>query len=1288
MLKPFINYYAICEESFRFFALRIYLLPFMQVLRRIAVFCFILTLGTTNLLAQTYTRTLEWKPVVSEKITDNFSLKYLYFEGANIDSKTKLPIYSETIPLDFDPQDLNVSITEEQTLPLSTAEKALIGSINLDQELNLTYKVVYLKGNPLLSIQFVPFLGQSKISSFKILVEKANPKRRLKSNARSFSSNSVLADGDWFKVGVAEDGIYRLTYEFLLNIGMDLNLASSTSISVFGNGGVELPRNNSDFRFDDLVENPVTVVDGGDGKLDKGDYILFYGRSPHSWRKLGSAYRYARNPYTDTTYYFITNNASSAVNKKLGTRASASNSTKTVDVFDHLDVHEIDRENLLKSGRIWFGENFSIKTQQTLEFEVPNIALNEQAKIFARFAIRTVNGTSDMNVSARGLGVSDTLSDNGGVSGIYYDTYAKLRTTEFSFSPLQEDVIVDCRFSKGNSEANAWIDRVEIHAKRELQMEGNVMRFRIGDEPNGSRINYRLSGVNGSLKIWDVTDVSEIKEQLYNLSGSNAEFTVEQDTLREFIAFYDRQLIPPSFIEKVSNQNLHNRLSEFPDLIIVSPTSLKAYAEDLANFRRDADTLDVLVADVDEIFNEFGGGSPDPTAIRDFVRMFYAGANGDSEKLPRYLLLFGDASYDYKDRIGGNTNLIPTYESEQSLEVILSYASDDYFGLLDPNEVDGVTEIIDIGIGRLPIKNPDEARRAVAKLKRYYSNESLGPWRNEIVFIGDDEDGQLHMEQADSLGNILDTLYKEYNIRRILFDAYKQYATPGGARYPEVNEAINEQMRQGSLVLSYIGHGGELGWGHERVLEVADINSWNNPSKMPLFVTATCEFSRYDDPQRTSAGEFVFLNPDGGGIGLVTTTRLVYSTPNFRLGISFNNLAYKPLPNGEMPRIGDLTLKTKAANSSFGTNTRVFLLLGDPSMKLSYPKRKVITTNAPDTIRALDKVKIEGFVSDKNGTILPSFNGEVYPTVYDKKRLIETLNNDGEGTFQYFDRSSIIFRGKASVTNGKFSFEFVAPKDISKIFGRGKISYYATSQNEDASGFYDSLVIGGINLNAPQDNKGPDVSLFMNDDNFVSGGITNESPDLYSELFDENGINTAGTGVGHDIVAVLDANTADALVLNEYYESDLNSYQSGKIRYPFSKLKKGNHTLSLKAWDVYNNSGESQIDFVVAESEELALYHVLNYPNPFTTRTEFYFEHNFPGQDLQVRLQVFTVSGKLVKTIDGFYNTEGFRVGPIPWNGRDDFGDKLARGVYMYKVSVKAPNGEVADEFEKLVVLN
>ncbi len=1246
-------------------------------------------------LAQTHgPYKLEWAEIAIERLDEQNTKSFLSFRDASYpNSMNQLPHFSERYQIgsDVSSVEAEVKIVASERFSSEEAELLKAAKLSVGTPPRVQVNLHELKGKYYAYVNLMPILrtGENtftKLTEFEIELifkKSARPKR---ANARGFAGSSVLGAGTWFKLGVWEDAVYRIDYNYLKSLGWDLNAVASNDISIYGNATGMLPVDNAVWRPDDLHENAVQVVDGGDNKIDDGDYILFYGRGPHRWNYTGSKFNHDRNIFSDTAFYFITHDAPSNGTRRISSRASLTSQGAETTSFDYLDIHERESKNLIKSGRLWFGETFDVDQDQTIEFEVPNIVTTEDAHLKYQFALRTIRGTSTMDINVR-AGPSAQLDDNGGVSGVYYESYARLRANELTFEP-SGNVIVDLKFSKGNADANAWLDFIELHARRSLVMQGDQLQFRDVEAATGQNVKYTMSGITPQLKIWDITNPWQVAEQNFIYNSGEASFTVAQDTLKEFVAFYSTNFKSPAVIGEIENQNLHAQFSEYPDLIIVTPKLLESAAQDLAQFRREEDGLDVLVARTEQIYNEFSSGAQDITAIKDFVRIFYEGAAGDPEKTPRYLLLFGDASYDYKDRYSGNTNLVPTYESGQSMEVTTSYASDDYYGLVGPFDKDRPSELIKIGIGRLPIKNLTEAQNAVRKLKRYQSPESLGSWRNRISFIGDDEDGKIHMRDADSLSLILDTLYKDYNIERIYFDAYKQESTPGGERYPGVNDALNETMRRGALTISYVGHGGELGWAHERVLEIADINKWSNRFAMPLYITATCEFSRFDDPQRTSAGEFVFLNPDGGGIGLLTTTRLVYSTPNFRLGKAFNRVAYEELPGGGRPRIGDLILQTKTTPGNQSVNSRVFAVLGDPSMQLAYPKYNVVTTQVPDTMKALDKVTLSGYIEDLNGSKMTGFNGTIYPLVFDKKKAIQTLNNDGIGSFTFFDRSSVIFRGKAKVKNGDFSSTFVVPKDVSILYGGGKVSYYADNGDEDANGYYDSFIVGGRNADAPEDNEGPEVSLFMNDENFVRGGITNESPDLYGVLFDENGINTAGNGVGHDIVATLDANTANAIVLNDYYESEEDSYQNGEVRYPLSDLKPGTHTLHLKAWDVYNNSGESETEFLVTQSAQFALYHVLNYPNPFTTNTDFYFEHNLPDQDLQVRVQIFTISGRSVKTIDGFYNSKGFRIGPINWDGRDEFGDPLAKGAYVYQLKVIAPSGETARKFEKLVILN
>ena len=569
--------------------------------------------------------------------------------------------------------------------------------------------------------------------------------------------------------------------------------------------------------------------------------------------------------------------------------------------------------------------------------------------------------------------------------------------------------------------------------------------------------------------------------------------------------------------------------------------------------------------------------------------------------------------------------------------------------------------------------------------------------------MGDDEDQSTHTTQADQLSNIIQTGYPNYSIDKIYLDAYQQFSTPGGQRYPDAAEDLLRRFKKGALVFNYTGHGGEVGITSERILDVPTINALDNFNKLPLFVTATCEFSRYDDPDRTSAGELCLINPKGGSIALLTTCRLAFSSTNFVLNTKLFGYMFKKLPNGKMPALGDIIQETKASltQSVYFAN---FHLLGDPALPLAYPQYKVVTSKinnntvtatSVDTLGALAKITVTGFVADTLGNKISNFNGIVYPTVFDKEESKTCLLNDGDSyynvvgnPFTFTMQKNILYHGKSQVINGDFSFTFIVPKDISFAIGPGKISYYATNGLTDASGYTKNVKVGGGSKNPVIDNDGPQLSMYLNDKGFVNGGTTNEKPILYANLTDSSGINTVGSSIGHDITVILDQNTSKPTILNDYYEANLNSYQSGKVRYPFEELSEGTHKLTFKAWDIQNNSGTTSTDFVVAHSAELALKHVLNYPNPFTSNTKFFLEHNQACNPLKITIQIYTISGKIVKTIQKNVTCEGFRPEGIDWDGKDEYGDKLGRGVYIYKLAIINTDNQKAEKTEKLVILN
>ncbi|MQY79206.1 MAG: type IX secretion system sortase PorU, partial [Bacteroidetes bacterium] len=718
-----------------------------------------------------------------------------------------------------------------------------------------------------------------------------------------------------------------------------------------------------------------------------------------------------------------------------------------------------------------------------------------------------------------------------------------------------------------------------------------------------------------------------------------------------------------------------------------------------AEYHINSDNLAIEVVTPGQIFNEFSSGAPDVAAIRDFVKMIYD--RGTPENLIKYLLLFGDGSFDNISEHENNTNYILTYQSENSIRPTQSYVTDDFFGLLDDTE-GGSDGLIDIGIGRLPVTTVEEAQEIVDKITRYGNPEAMGDWRNNICFIGDDEDNNIHMRDANTLATFIDTVYPSFNVQKIFLDAYPQVSSPRGESYPEVNTAINNRINSGALIINYTGHGNERGLAHEQILSMDDIPSWKNKNRLPLFITATCEFSRFDDIDReingeikrkTSAGEKVILNTLGGGIGLLTTTRLVYSSPNFILNQNFYKYAFKRDSQMKPYKLGDILRLTKNVSGS-GINKRNFTLLGDPALALSYPLYNIITDSinghdieTADTLEALSRVTISGHIENLTGEIMDTFSGIVYPMVFDKPSTVTTLGNDETPVMQFMVQDNVLYKGKASVSNGNFSFSFVVPKDISYNIDYGKISYYATNSVFDANGVYKEILIGGFSTDYLSDEEGPEIELYMNNRNFVSGGITDENPKILAFISDPNGINTVGNGIGHDITAVLDDDYRNLIVLNNYYESDLNSYQSGKVEYPLSGLSEGNHIIVLKIWDILNNSAEASIEFVVTRSSGFIIEELFNYPNPFTDNTSFVFEHNQAESELNILLQVFTLSGKIIKTIETQIYSDGFRSDPIIWDGLDDHGNKIGTGIYIYRLQVRSSNDQMVVKTQKLVIL-
>lgn len=1134
-----------------------------------------------------------------------------------------------------------------------------------------------------------PFLNvQGKVLKIEeVALSLKNSSKKIRSAANrglTAATNSVLSSGEIHKLSVHKDGVYEITYEMIKKFGLNPSSIDPNLIQVYGVPGGMIDHRNNSNHYDDLIEIPVKLISDGDNTFESGEKVLFYGQSAHQWYLTDEGdYKYSRHLYADSTFYFI--KVGDGVSKKVNNESSVLTADTTVEFMDELMIHENDWVNLIKTGRRWVGESFEFEQNQSFSFNGNDVDPSFAPEMTLVAVARATSGNNSFQVRVNGDTKTNLTVPL--VSGVYYSDYVKSSSMVYELEP-SNSFIVNLEYSKPQSNSLAWLDYITIHSKTKKSVSSSHTLVHLNEGYNKT-VNFTLQG--SVQNVWDVTDIENVTNKSLTELSQETSFTGFQDTLRRYIAF-NNVYLTPSYSGRVINQNLHS-LSDI-DYIIVTNELLIDQAYRLANHHISMG-LTVKVLTQQQIFNEFSGGTKDVMAIRKFLKMLYDRAVLESE-LPDYLLLFGDGSYDPKNRISNNTDQVICYQSLNSFEPTQSYVSDDFFVLLDDNEGDwsSFSETIDMGVGRFPVNTIAEAQVLVDKSISYSQPTSLnmGDWRNEVVFIADDEDGNTHVYQSNYLSDQVKDLYPNINSKKIFFDAYQQESGAGGDLYPDVNDAINQTFQNGALIVNYTGHGGEVGWAHERVLGFSDIELWENIDKLPLVMTATCEFSRYDDPALVSAGERVLLSEKGGCIAMFTTVRLVFSSPNFVLNQHF----YESLidTSGQTrKRFGDIYMQTKRLSGG-ATNHRNFTLLGDPALVLVYPERKVRTTSingfdlgVNDTLKSLAIVEIHGEVLDENDLVDQSFSGVLVPTIFDKPSSINTLANDGGDSFNFNTQENIIFKGNVSVENGQFSFKFMVPKDISFNEGYGKISYYVSDQIVDGAGSYDSIVISGTSDSVSVDNVGPEIVIKMNDDQFIDGGLTNESPLLRVFLSDSSGINTVGNGIGHDIVAIIDEESSNAIVLNDFYESDLDSYQSGQISYQLFNLTEGEHTLKIKAWDVQNNSSERSISFTVRNEESLVISNVFNYPNPFTSNTSFYFDHNQLNEELDVQIQIMTVSGKLIKTLNNSFTTNSFKGEQTSWDGLDDFGDALARGVYVYKLTVSNSVGEKVTQIEKLVVL-
>ncbi len=1197
----------------------------------------------------------------------------------------------------------------------------------------------YLEGERYASISVSLFKntrGQvQRLSSFEI--SESNVPNSIGSTMKVGTTNNPLSSGNFYKIKVDKSGIFKITKQFLQDNGINPSSVNPKNFRIYGNGGVMLPEFNQDTKYSALQENAIQVVGESDGVWNDNDYALFYAQGPNGYNLYnaanGNGYKRTdtrtdrsenlKNIYEDFSYYYI--NFDKGPGKRVQPVDVNLPATPLITRFDNYQFINNDQKNLMKAGRIWV-EDAPFTTDKAITFNTASpIQGGDQIRYRAQvIAYKSQQNSITYNINNQNpLPFAVPAPNAGGTNEFYITRYtgtiSGLSGTQITFN-LKPDITV-------NPNGVFYPDYFEVQYKDNLSFNGTQMNFRDYSLVSGSNTTYgfSLSNASAAEQIWDVTDITNANRRVNKAAGNttfNFAYTASDPSFNnEFVAFKADAAYSPQFVGRINNQNL-SALQNVDYLIITVP-EMMGQAQRLANYHQTKNNYNVQVIDTDKIYNEFGSGSRDLTAIRDFVTKLNTPAG-----TLKYVFILGDASYDYKNRISGNSNVVSGYESEISQDLIRSFITDDYIVMTKPQTTQYLDfNLPDLPVGRLPAGNVTEAANMIDKTLAYYNglpgqSTPFGEWKMKLDFIVDDDnDGPgsvpFHTVMNNSLVSVFEqpssTNLKEYNVRKLYLDAFPAQSTAGGQRYPQVNQAISNDIGN-SLYMFYFGHGGINGWAQERVLTLSEIQNANNfspvYSKFPFVSTITCEFTLWDEPSTSSAGEQFIKLKQGGPTTMITSSRAIDVFYGVTFTDTFTRNIFK-LTSDDFDTLGYAHLNAKKQQGASTEHLKVNFL-GDPAMKLSRPKRLMIIDNietpVPGLIRGLDFVKVKGHINNPNGSLNTSFNGRVVINIFDKRLNKTTLNNDGGLTpvLQYTEEGSAIVKASGTAVNGVFTVEFYVPKDINYAVGTGRILGYADNKASDV--FNNQAVqVGDLNPNGINDNEPPKVRLFMNNTNFADSGITDQNPTLLACITDDTGINSTGSGIGHDITVYLDGQIINTVVLNDFYASgegngclspSLADYQKGNVTYPFRNLAIGQHQLTFKVWDINNNSTTSTLNFEVKDEadQHLVINRPLNWPNPFTNKTYIQFEHNC-DDILDVNVQIYTITGKLVRTLSQPVVAEPFLQGfrtprqAIEWDGRDDFGSTVAKGTYIFKIFAKSQNQEKckgsATAVEKMVLL-
>ena len=1111
--------------------------------------------------------------------------------------------------------------------------------------------------------------------------------------AQDNTYQSVLNNHTWYRLSVTKEGVYKLDFATLQAMGIDMGALNPNQIRIFGNPSGVLPEKNSKARPDDLTEMAIVVEGAEDGIFDPGDAVFFYGQEPTRWRLVDNTvdtYARERNYFTDTTYYYLCPD-SGHDGLRVGEKPTldVESATTVISEFPDFVCHEEEVFSPYSQGQNWFGEKISQQDSLfSLEFCLPNLVKTKAVKVKARVYGKAKNA---MRYDAW---LNDAhVANNVSIAKPASNCYATPSSINGQLLSVSDTLLFNLSIND-SPKALLFLDYVEIYGWRQLKRVGGMFPFRVMSSQFGQGLSaVWIQNANAQYHLWDVTNPMAPLSQNVVVSGGNMIFATAEVTEKRYMLFRPTETLEVNHWKRIANQNVHAVADA--DMLILTDAIFLEQAQALADYHAEKDGLRSIVVDVNEIYNEFSTGIPDPTGIRDFVRMVYRRSAGNL----RYLTLFGRASFDFRNINGAGQNYVPCYEILSKPEYELSFCTDDYYGLMDDDEGVYCNGMLDLGIGRISVSTVEEAETILKKIRHYDDLATVhGDWKTNLLLFADDDQG-TYIQNSEEYYMMSDTLCPPLTAKKVYCGAYPVVNTSSGVEIPGANADVMRTIDDGVMAVLYTGHGGVRGLTGDNVFTNSDIAALRNYDKVPFVFTATCEFAKYDNPLLVSAGELMFLNPHGGTVAMLTACRPTNGSNNSRLGKALVKVLYQRERDGKALRFGDIVRLAKSDPGNYTTlapmeNKNIsFLFLGDPALRFALPSRQIdmerINGNDVEegtvNLHAMSMVSLEGTVRSLDGELDTQFNGELCLKFFDKKSKVKVKYSTTFTNVYY--HKDVLYQGRVEVKNGRFSAAFQVPKDIRLDDGRPRFSFYAydAGRNVDAMGSFDLLNLGGVDPAMLPDDQGPNVSFYWNTPDFENGTHVEREGVLYADLYDAQGIYHYDYSLGRDIVMSSNLSNYDNLVLNDIFEPALNDFRRGRITVPVSDLTPGTYEFTLKVWDTQNNASEASLWFVV--DDDMFLSHVRNYPNPFSDETRFTLTHIGDDGNFDVNIEIFDIMGRKVQQLQKRVSATNGVIEPIPWNGTGYSGSPLKSGVYIYRLTLTDETGYFRTVSQRMVIM-